>query len=399
MKKTLLFSILGFSVFSFFVGCLPEKVELKKRIPILPEEPYNYAIPPAQLQQGFDPFGGSEIDNRIATLGRVLFYEQRLSNNYRVSCGSCHLQQYAFSDNTPTSKGFLDEFTHRNTQQIVNAGLQGGLFWDLRERVLDHMVLQPVANHIEMGLSDTLAMEERIRDADYYTELFVDAFGSNEVTTQKIGIALGQFVKSIISVSTKYDEGIRSVPSAGQTVEPFPNFTPLENAGKEAFFRKFHCSQCHGGPNFNGFDPNFIQEANIGLDMHYNDQGVLGTDFETGQPNNGKFKIPSLRNIAVTGPYMHDGRFQSLDQVIEFYNSGIQAHPQLSVELHNVGIVGNHIGPASPDNDGNMLGVVEPIRMFMTGEEKSGIVAFLRTLTDYTMISDPKFSDPFQVVE
>jgi cytochrome c peroxidase len=384
-------------------GCMPEVLEPEARVPVLPDQSYDYATPPMQWQDDFSPFGDSAIDNEVATLGRVLFYDQRLSLNHRVSCGSCHRQQYAFGDNRDRSFGFRNELTERNTQQIVNAGIQGGLFWDLRERILDHMVLQPIANHMEMGLSDTLEMESRIRNTSYYAPLFEDAFGSNEVTTHKIGLALAQFVKSIISVSTKYDYGIKSVVDAGQTVaphfQPFPNFTDLENKGKEAFFRTFFCSQCHGGPNFNGFNPEFIQEANIGLEENYSDPGVNGIDFETGQPNNGKFKVPSLRNIAVTGPYMHDGRFQTLEEVVEFYNSGIQAHPQLSPELRQQGIVGNHLGPAIPDDQEIIDGRMMPIRMYMTGEEKAGIVAFLRTLTDYTMISDPKFSDPFQVVE
>lgn len=391
------------AVILFFAGCMPEEVMPESRVPVLPEEPYDYATAPLQLQDGFSPFGDSTLKNEVATLGRVLFYDQRLSLNYRVSCGSCHRQQYAFGDNRERSLGFVNDFTGRNTQQIVNAGLQKGLFWDLRERVLDHMVLQPIANHQEMGLSDTLEMENRIRSASYYAPLFADAFGSEEVTTHKIGLALAQFVKSIISVSTKYDYGLKAVVDGGQALapqfEPFPNFTPLENAGKEAFFRTFFCSQCHGGPNFNGFNPNFIQEANIGLDETYTDPGVAGTDFETGQPNNGKFKIPSLRNIAVTGPYMHDGRFKSLEEVVEFYNSGIQAHPQLSPELRHQSIVGNHIGPAIPDDQEIIDGRMIPMRMYMTGEEKAGIVAFLRTLTDQEMITHPKFSDPFQIAD
>ena len=219
-------------------------------------------------------------------------------------------------------------------------------------------------------------------------------------------------MKSIISVSTKYDYGIKAVVDGGQPIaphlQPFPNFTPLENIGKRAFFEDFFCSQCHGGPNFNGNseDPSlgFIQAANIGLNTWYDDPGFEGIHFElgqtsSGQSNNGKFKIPSLRNIAVTGPYMHDGRFQSLEEVVEFYNSGIQAHPQLASELRQQSIVGNHLGPAIPDDQEIIDGRMVPIRMYMTGEQKAGIVAFLRTLTDHTMITDPKFSDPFQVVE
>jgi len=404
MKSRLLFTLSALGlILGAFLGCKPEPLEPKTRVPVLPEESYDYATAPLQLEGGFSPFGDSILDNEVATLGRVLFYDQRLSLNYRVSCGSCHRQQYGFSDHTEFSFGFKNDLTGRNTQQIVNAGLQGGLFWDLRERILDHMVLQPIANHMEMGLSDTLEMENRIRSADYYAPLFVDAFGSDEITTRKIGLALAQFVKSLISVSTKYDHGIQSVVESGQTIAPhfipFPNFTPLENLGKEVFFRKFFCSQCHGGPNFNGSDPTFIVPANIGLDVTYKDRGMIGTDFTTGQPTNGWFKIPSLRNVAISAPYMHDGRFKSLEEVIWFYNSGIQAHPQLSPELLQQGIVGSHMGPAIPGDQQITDGRVMPIHMHMTGEEREGIIAFLRTLTDYTLITEPKFSDPFQVVE
>jgi cytochrome c peroxidase len=411
-QKSIFFLFLIVGVAAVFEACMPEEIEPLSRVPVLPAEPYDYASAPMELHGGFRPFGDSIIDNDVATLGRVLFYDSRLSLNYRVSCGSCHRQQYAFGDNRATSLGFRNDLTGRNTQQIVNAALQKGLFWDLRERILDHMVLQPIANHMEMGLSDTLEMENRIRSAAYYEPLFANAFGNPEVTTHKIGLALAQFVKSIISVSTKYDYGIKAVVDGGQPVaphlKPFPNFTPLENIGKDAFFTTFFCSQCHGGPNFNGNSEgstsDLIQEANVGLDEFYSDSGVEGIHSafgqpSDGQPNNGKFKIPSLRNIAVTGPYMHDGRFETLEEVVEFYNSGIQPHPQLAEELRQSGIVGSHLGPVIPDDQEITDGRIVPIRMHMTGEEKAGIVAFLRTLTDYTMITDPKFSDPFQVAE
>ena len=386
------------AVAAAFVGCMPEEVSPKARVPVLPSEVYEYATLPQPAS--FNPFGDSIIDNEVATLGRVLFYDQRLSQNNRVSCGSCHRQQYAFADNKGFSVGFLNEITGRNSQQIVNIGMQEGMFWDLRERLLDHMVLQPIANHLEMGLSDTLELEERIRTTAYYAPLFEDAFGRDEVTTQKIGLALGQFVKALVSVSTKYDQGLLMVVNAGQTIAPrfehFPNYTALENLGKDVFFRKFFCSQCHGGDNFIG---GILQPSNIGLDEFSSDYGVAGTDFETGMPNNGKFKVPSLRNVAVTGPYMHDGRFQTLEQVIDFYNSGINAHPQLSPELRQQSIVGNTMGPVINHDQVPVDGRIVPIRMHMTGEERAGILAFLRTLTDYHMMNDPKLSDPFQVVE
>ncbi len=386
---------------AMFVGCMPEVPEPKERVPVLPAVTYDYATLSAQPIDNFRPFGDSIINNEVATLGRVLFYDQRLSLNYRTSCGSCHRQRFAFAENRAFSAGFENELTGRNTQHLVNAGLQGGLFWDLRERVLDHMVLQPIANHLEMGLSDTLEMEDRIRTTSYYAPLFRSAFGSEEVTTYKIGLALAQFVKALVSVNSKYDQGYKAVENitADPRLAPYPNFTPLENLGKEVFFQKFFCSQCHGGPNFNGFNPEIIMEANIGLDLNSNDPGVSGTDLMTGNSNNGKFKVPSLRNVAMTAPYMHDGRFQTLEEVIWFYNSGIQAHPQLAPELRQQSIVGNGLGPVIDSDHTITDGRIIPIRMHMTGEEREGIVAFLKTLTDYTLVNDPKFSDPFQTVE
>jgi cytochrome c peroxidase len=183
----------------------------EKRIPILPDEPYDYATPPNETF--FSPFGDSVINNDIATLGRVLFYDVNLSRNHRVSCGTCHRQINGFADNRNFSFGLLDSLTGRNTQTIVNTGTQFGFFWDLRESTLDHMVLQPIANHIEMGIADTLVVEERVRKIDYYKPLFVKAFGSEEVTSNKIGRALAQFVKSIVSVSTKYDAGRMMQPN------------------------------------------------------------------------------------------------------------------------------------------------------------------------------------------
>jgi cytochrome c peroxidase len=371
-----------------------------KRIPVLPAEVYDYATPARETF--FEPFGDSIINNHVATLGRVLFYDQQLSLNNRVSCGSCHKQQYGFADNRAFSPGFQNALTTRNTQTIVNTGTQRGFFWDLREEILDHMVLQPIANHVEMGLDDTLLMEERVRSIDYYTPLFRNAFGSEDVSSRKIGLALAQFVKAVTSVSSRYDEGAMMVLgsdfSGNVNHVPFPNYTEMENLGKHVFFMKFACSQCHGGVNLDG---SLSAPKNIGLDANYIDAGMPGVD-ERGRVRNGFFKTPSLRNVQFTAPYMHDGRFRTLEQVIEFYNSGVQPHPQLSEELRvreQGGLTFEHLGPVIPFDQVPTDGRVLPQRMFMTGEEKAALVAFLKTLTDYQTLTDPKYSDPFQVVE
>ncbi len=386
------------AIIVFLAGCKPDEVFSKKRKLVLPQEVASYDTPANETF--FVPYGDSVINNQVATLGRVLFYDIQLSHNNRVSCGTCHKQQHGFSDNKPFSDGFENGLTGRNTQSIVNTGTQVGFFWDLRESTLDHMVLQPIANHVEMGIADTLYMEEKVRRTEYYAPLFVAAFGSEEVNTKKIGRALAQFVKSIISVSSKFDDGrmLVGVEGNGANSIDFPNYTETENLGKHLFFRKFACSQCHGGVNLDG---SLSAPKNIGLEVDYRDNGKKGFDFD-GDVLDGFFKTPTLRNIELTGPYMHDGRFRRLEDVIEFYNSGIQPHPQLSEELRireQGGLTPEHLGPNIgfefiPLNVGTI-----PQKMFMTGEEKAALVEFLKTLTDYRVLTDPKFSDPFVMEE
>ncbi len=390
--------IVGVSV--FIAACQPiEEPEALNTELVLPEVPYDYATPVNQTF--FDPFGGVPVDNNKATLGRVLFYDVHLSYNNRLSCSSCHSPMYGFADNRKGSVGLNYQITPRNTQTIVNTGTQTGFFWDLREETLDHMVMQPYQNPLEMGMKDTLMIEQRVRDGAFYPELFTKAFGTPEITTQRISTALSQFIRSIVSVSTKYDKGRLAVdPNSSMNnaanLLPFPNFTELENEGKRLFFRKFSCSQCHGGVNLDG---SLSAPMNIGLDMHYSDPGMPGIDPLTQEPRNGFFKTPSLRNIALTAPYMHDGRFQTLEEVVEFYNSGVQPHPQLSDQLRikeQGGLFPVPVGPfIHPDyipTDGRTI----PQRMYMSEPEKAALVAFLKTLTDYELISDIKYTNPFR---
>jgi len=352
------------------------------RVPVLPEEVYPYDSLPLEI--AFDPFGGHVIDNNVATLGRVLFYETRLSMNNRVSCGSCHLQQLAFSDRVAQSKGFQDKLTSRNTPPIVNIGLQATFFWDMRQPLLADMVLDPIANHIEMGLESRPYMLEKLRKLEYYAPLFEAAYGSTEITDERVASALEMFMRSIVSVNTPFDEGRN---------DGFVNFTQEQEFGRQLFFHKFPCSACHGGSELSGLS----DASNVGLEMDYVDNGVLGTA-DSGEPLDGWFKVPSLRNIEFTAPYMHDGRFATLEQVIEFYNNGVQPHPQLSTMLreHTDGgffSLGTELGSAAAIDP---LGR-QPLRMHMTEPEKRALITFMKTLSDDGFIRDPRFSDPFVI--
>ncbi|MEY4385901.1 MAG: hypothetical protein RLY20_1184 [Verrucomicrobiota bacterium] len=295
-------------------------------------------------------------------LGRVLFYDKRLSTNQSISCASCHQQAHGFSDSRQFSVGFDGSVGGRNAMGLSNARWyqRRHFFWDERANTLEDQVLGPIQNPIEMGM-DLVTLTNRLAAEPFYTNLFAATFGSPGVTPDRISKALAQFVRSIVSVQSKYDIGVTN---------GFANFTPLENQGRQIFNGPAGgCAACHGTDNF---VPGPALNNN-GLEFPYVDLGVGGI---TGNPaDNGKFKVPSLRNIELTAPYMHDGRFATLEQVVEFYNSGVVGNPNLSPPLRN------------PDGT--------PRRLNLTQQQKDALVAFLRTLTDPTIATNAKWSDPF----
>lgn len=213
-----------------------------------------------------------------------------------------------------------------------------------------------------------------VQSQGYYPELFEKAFGSQEITEDKISKALAQFVRSIVSYSSKYDEGRAMVNNPGMN---FPNFTAEENLGKNLFFQPITngggaCFGCHTTEAFISANPG---PQNNGLEASSSSDLGAGEVF-----NNpifiGRFKTSTLRNIELTAPYMHDGRFATLEEVVEHYNSGIQNHPTLS--------------PALTDPNGN------PVRLNFNSSQKAAIVSFLKTLTDNSVSTDAKWENPFK---
>lgn len=365
----------------------------------LPDSPFNYEniqLPEHYLSNYFGPGVGfqnaaiqndntpenNQITNEGATLGRVLFYDKKLSANGTVSCASCHKQELGFSDDRVLSEGFDGEKTRRHSMGLTNARfyLMGTFFWDERAATLEEQVLMPFQDEIEMGLSLN-ELIEIVEDQAYYPPLFKDAFGDDGITAHRISLALAQFVRSIVSINSKYDQGRILVDSPFKN---FLNFTEQENFGKHLFFNSgteiISCIGCHVSEAFvGGFSapsPTPITTAaNNGLDIvSIDDLGVGETTEE--KSDEGKFKVPSLRNIAVRPPYMHDGRFDSLEEVIDHYSSGIQNH----VNLHSI----------LKDNHGNA------VKYNFSDEEKAALIAFLFTLTDDDVIEGEKFSDPFR---
>lgn len=339
--------------------------------PILPSEPYDYVgdiqgIPQYML---FSPLNFLNAEpsynpttNWGATLGRVLFYDVALSANQTISCASCHHQANAFADTGAFSTGFMGGHTDRSAMAIVNLRFSRTFFWDLRANGLENQVLMPIENALEMGM-DTSLLVSRVVSQGFYPPLFEKAFGTRVVTVQRIRYALAQFLRSMVSYRSKYDEGMGN---------SFTNFTQEETDGMNYYFSgDFACNHCHSSQNFYERDA-----RNNGLETNPTDSGFANI---TGDPNDvGKFRVPTLRNIMRTAPYMHDGRFRTMEEVIEHYNSGIQPSPTLDDRLTTNITVG---GP--------------PVQMNMTPYEKQAIIAFLHTLTDQTFIADPKFSDPF----
>lgn len=369
-QRILLFLFIGTY---FLIACskdpiipfdLPEK-ELK---PVLPEVPYNYGndtfpshfnSPPLSFISSIQ----NPITNNGATLGRVLFYDKKLSLNNTISCGSCHLQSKGFSDPRQFSSGFEGGQTTRNAMAIENTRFSYRFFWDFRALYVESQVLMPIENHVEMGMN-LADLAEKLQAVDYYPPLFQKTFGTEEINVSRISIALAEFVQSLNTYRSQYDIGKQN---------GFADFTSEETDGMNLFFSgTINCNHCHTTANF--YD---TQTLSNGLDSIYSDngRGMITGDLA----DDGKFKVPSLRNIEVSAPYMHDGRFLTLEQVIEHYNSGIQPHRNLDERLTTTGLPG---GP--------------PKQYYMTAYQKASVVAFLKTLTDQQFLNDIRFSDPFK---
>lgn len=367
----------------------------------LPESYFNYAnieLPsyytanefPSEFQfQAVTTFDNTPTNNPItdagATLGRVLFYDKKLSANGTISCASCHQSEHGFSDPNVFSEGFNGGQTRRHSMSIVNARFyaDGKFFWDERAETLEDQVLMPFQDDVEMGL--TLQQLVNIASEQvYYPPLFEDAFGAKTITSDKISKALAQFIRSLVSVTSKYDIARSEVQSP---VVDFPSFTTQENHGKALFFLprtlsngvRGNCVGCHQTEAFIGPVPSTTFQLTTfatsnGLDA--TSTSDLGVNETTANVNDiGKFKFPSLKNIAIRPPYMHDGRFATLEEVIDHYSSGIQNHTNLITPLVNSsGQVG---------------------QFNFTRDEKEDLIAFLNTLTDNKMLTDEKYNDPF----
>ena len=345
--------------------------------PTLPDIPYVYEREVPDFIQDFNGVWGggvpgnsfSSVTDAGSTLGRVLFYDKKLSIDETISCGTCHKQEFSFADGLALSEGTGGTMTTRNSMHINDLAWRSSpeLFWDGRHTVLEDMVIDPIINPDELGL-DVVDLIVRLEESDYYEDLFIEAFGTPAVTEERIASAISQFVRSIATFDSKFDEGIK---------QNFTNFTDSEENGHMLFEQE--CGFCHAAPHFGTsefagiiFGSNFTN----GLDSVSSDPGMGGW---TNDPFfDGVFKTPTLRNIEMTGPYMHDGRFETLEEVVDFYSEGIQPHPNSFFNGWQGGGTGNSFtGFDFSDSD------------------KADLVNFMKTLTDQATLTDPKWSDPF----
>lgn len=348
-----------------FSSCTPEICETCR-----PEKGSESSFKPTkyqlQIPEGF-PEPTIPADNQLTIegieLGRKLFYDPILSGDQTQSCASCHTQQFAFSDSElQFSTGIDGTQGDRNAMQIINAAWGESFFWDGRAASLEAQALGPVPNPIEMHL-DWWEAEERLNDHTEYPNLFKKAFGTETIDSMLVAKAIAQFERTLISGNSRYDEFLAS------GLEPNQFFTPAEFEGYIIFNTETgDCFHCHGSVLTT--DQLF---HNNGLDENTIDPGLGG--FTGLSTDMGLFKTPSLRNIEFSAPYMHDGRFTTLEEVVEFYSFGVQAD--------------------SPNID-PLMKKANQGGLNLTASERASLVEFLKTFSDTEFLSNQAYSNPNQ---
>ena len=335
-----------------------------------PEESYvNTPTPsPLQIPQLFQdlildpviPSNNPQTEEGVL-LGKKLFFDPILSDDGSLACAGCHNTTNAFTDTTRFSDGIDGLFGNRNAMPLFNLAwnYDNSFFWDGRDRGLENQVFEPITNPLEMH-STWEAVAEKLQAHPEYPELFNAAFRSQTIDSVLVSKAIAQFERTLISANSKFDKFLLGTA----------NLTPEESNGFTVFMdeSKGDCFHCHGSDNNPLWTDNKFH--NNGLDSTFSD---LGLGNVTGDPaDNGKFKTPSLRNLAFTAPYMHDGRFETIEEVINHYSEGLQNSTTIDPLMKKVDQGGVQISP----------------------QEKSDLKAFLLSLSDPDFINNPDFSNP-----
>lgn len=352
-----------FSMAILLISCKKDKEE----IAVYDDTPYSLKFTNHTLAEPNLPADNPLTIEKVK-LGRMLFYEKHLSQDGSMACASCHVQTDGFSDANPFSEGVQGLFGRRQAMPIFNmAWHENGFFWDGRAALLRHQALLPIQDVLEMNetLENVVAKLSLISD---YTDQFTRAFGTNDITPEKISFALEAFMFSIISDDSKYDRYLKGL------VE----LTPSEERGRTLFFGEYNpffpdisgadCAHCHSGTNF---ENDLFMNNGLDTDAEFTDYGR--EEVTTAAADRAKFKVPSLRNIAVTAPYMHDGRFNTLEEVVAHYNADIHSSSTLDPALESTMETG----------------------LMLDAGEMADLIQFLHTLTDETYLNNPAYKSPF----
>ena len=332
---------------------------------------------------------GNAMSAAKAELGRFLFYDKRLSGNSTMACASCHVQSKAFTDGLSTSPGSTGEFTSRNSPTLANAAYHTTFTWANPTLVsLEGQMLTPLFGDrpVEMGVNDGNQAEvlARVTAAPAYAAMFDAAFGlaPADVTWNKVIQAISVFQRTLISGNSLYDRYLRGAATLDEA----------QTRGMNLFFgEKAECFHCHGSFNFN---EQVVHAGSATFLMPFRNTGQYNLDGRGAYPagnrglyeftfapaDMGRFRAPTLRNVEVTGPYMHDGSVPTLEAVLDIYAAGGRLTPE---------------GPRA--GDGRLNPYKDPLisGIRLTEQDKSDLVAFLKALTDTEFLHDPKFSDPF----
>ncbi len=355
MKKTILFFILLITI-----SCANDDSSGMMQ--------YSATPSPLQIPQVFSdyilppiiPHGNPQTIEGIA-LGRKLFFDTILSGNNTQSCASCHSPGNSFSDSNQFSIGIDGLVGSRNSMPLFNLAwnYDNKFFWDGKEFGLEHQAMRPVENPIEMHNTWENAIQT-LQNTSQYPILFQQAFGSSQINKMNVVKAIAQFERTLISANSKFDNHLLGTYTLTIAEQNGLNVFMDEAAGD--------CFHCHGNPSNPLWTDN--QFHNNALDATFSDLGLGGV---TGDPNdNGWFKSPSLRNLSFTAPYMHDGRFNTLEEVINHYSEGLQSSPSNDPVMKNINVGGNQLGV----------------------QQKSDLLAFLLTLNDVEFINNPNFQAP-----
>ena len=298
---------------------------------------------------------GNPLTKEGVELGRKLFYDKQLSVNNTISCGSCHKQEFAFSDNRKFSLGVHDSVGIMNSMALFNMGWAKAFFWDGRSPSLDEQMTDPIINRLEMAgnWGDVL---NRLNADPHYPAMFKKVFGTDKINSSLVMKAMTQFELTLVSFNTKFDKYYFDGEADA--------LTPQEERGLDIFFGYGSCNHCHSDVLLTD---NFFRNNGLDLNPH---PGLYNTTGK--ETDRGRMKVPSLRNIALTAPYMHDGRFATLEDVLDFYSTGIQQK--------------------SPNIDEHIVPLGRGLQL--TPAQKQDLIAFLHTLTDSSFIKNKAFSDP-----